>query len=243
MDREYILEEIRRTAAANGGAALGRREFQTATGIAAGDWQGRYWARWGDAVREAGLAPRKLNQAFDERHLLSCLADLALELGRLPVRNEIKLKRHQDPSFPSHNTFARLGNRTETATKLRDYCAAQPDQRYRAVADLCSSVLAAGAATEPEARPQQAAVILGSVYLLKSGKHYKLGRSNAVGRRERELAIQLPTPSQVIHEIKTDDPVGIERYWHLRFESKHLNGEWFALTAKDVADFKRRRFM
>ena len=35
-------------------------------------------------------------------------------------------------------------------------------------------------------------VIEGYVYLLRSGKHYKIGRSNAVGRRERELAIQLP---------------------------------------------------
>jgi hypothetical protein len=84
---------------------------------------------------------------------------------------------------------------------------------------------------------------LSFVYLMKSGRFYKIGRTNALGRRERELVIQMPERAKVVHSIKTDDPSGIEEYWHRRFKDRRRNGEWFDLDGKDVAAFCRRRFM
>jgi hypothetical protein len=79
--------------------------------------------------------------------------------------------------------------------------------------------------------------------MLKAGRYYKVGRSNSVGRREYELGLQLPQRATLVHEIRTDDPPGIEEYWHRRFATRRANGEWFELLPEDIAAFRRRQFM
>jgi hypothetical protein len=83
----------------------------------------------------------------------------------------------------------------------------------------------------------------GSAYLVKAGRYYKVGRSNAADRREYELASQLPERPKLVHQIRIDDPVGIEEYWHKRFANKRKNGEWFGLSASNAKAFTRRKFM
>jgi Meiotically up-regulated gene 113 len=83
----------------------------------------------------------------------------------------------------------------------------------------------------------------GHVYMMKLGKYYKIGHTSSVPRRHREINLELPEKADVVHTIATDDPEGIEVYWHRRFASKNSNGEWFSLSVEDFRAFKRRKFM
>lgn len=233
MDKQFVLDEIRRLAQENSGVAPGRERFQKETGISSSVLLGRYWARWSDAVREAGFEPNEMTGALSEEDALGGVAILVRELGRLPTTNELKLRRRSDRSIPSHGVFP---NKAAMAARLSTYCGTRPD-----LADVLEICLARQV---PLAAPKLAeSLTLGDVYLIKSGPHYKIGKSNAAGRRERELQIQLPEKASRIHTIRTDDPAGIEKYWHERFSSKRLNGEWFKLDASDVAAFRRRKTM
>lgn len=54
----------------------------------------------------------------------------------------------------------------------------------------------------------------------------------------------VPDELRIVHGIETDDPSGIERYWHRRFENKVLANkkELFILDPEDIAAFKRRKY-
>lgn len=239
MTRDQIIAEIRRIAAINGGKPPGKARFFAESGVRESDWSGRYWVRWSDALREAGFEPNRFNPALPDDELLGKLAALVIELGRFPLSAELRMKAVADPTFPSHNTFRRFGGKSALAGKLRDFSL---EKGLVDVAAIAGSVNGDEriAETSPE---RKEAVADGFVYLFRSGRHYKLGRTNAVGRRERELAIQLPEKLTLVHTIRTDDPAGVEQYWHRRFAEHRLNGEWFRLAASDVAAFKRRKFM
>jgi hypothetical protein len=240
MDKEHIIGEIRRTAKANGGAALGWRRFEEETGIGYYDWYGQYWARWGDAVREAGFEPNRMSEAYDDQFLLEKLVLLTRSLGRVPNQSDLRLATRNDSTFPSEKAFRRLGSKPERASLVIVYCEANPGNDdvanlWRSVASPARSPEAEGAGPAPPA--------VGYVYLLKHGsrREYKIGRTNNPLRREGEVGVQLPEKLQPVHYIQTDDPAGVEHYWHTRFAAKRKEGEWFALTADDVRAFKRWR--
>jgi hypothetical protein len=108
------------------------------------------------------------------------------------------------------------------------------------VVAICDRELSSSGADADSTLPDGAEI--GFVYLFKSGDFYKIGRSNSTGRREYEVALQMPEPVRTVHRINTDDPVGIEAYWHKRFAAKRKKGEWFDLDSADVAAFRLRKF-
>jgi hypothetical protein len=235
MDKATILSEIKRIADANG-KAPGRTVFEKETGVKMHVWYPHLWLRWSDALGEAGLQPNTLQKAFEKTALFEAYAKFAIELGRLPVDGELKRRARANVDFPSSQTFQqRFGNRLELIRQLTEHCKA--NAVFREILPWCETYLSRKPAKSEHIQRQT----LGFVYLIKSGPHYKIGFSNAAGRREYELAIQLPTEIKTLHVIKTDDPSGVEAYWHKRFESKRIRGEWFALDRYDVAAFKRTK--
>ena len=80
MTKTHILNEIKRTAEANGGIPLGKRRFASETGIKESDWYGRFWTRWNDALREVGFSPNLLQGRTDEAELLDKYAKLVREI-------------------------------------------------------------------------------------------------------------------------------------------------------------------
>jgi hypothetical protein len=237
MKKEHILQEIKRTAEANGGVPLGWRKFVKETGIREADWLGKHWARWSDALREAGCTPNEMTTAYDESVLFLKFIELARELKTLPVKGDFLFKARRDSTFPSSSTFENFGTKAELVKSVKAYC--QNREGYEDIVLLCEGHVSRADDDSEASDPSDGEI--GFVYLMKSGKFYKLGRSNAAGRREYELGIQLPEKLKTVHVIRTDDPAGIETYWHNRFKEKRKNGEWFDLDPTDVAAFKRRK--
>lgn len=239
MDKQHILSEIRRLAKENGGTAPGRLAIQRASGIRESDWLGKHWVRWSDALREAGLAPNQFQSAYEDEELLEPLIGFIRELGHYPVRAELLFESRRNPAFPNEKTLRRLGSKGELAALVVERYGTKPG--FEDVVAICTPLAApAKPASVPEKMNTEND---GVVYLLKSGRYFKIGRTNSAGRRERELAIQLPEKASTVHVISTDDPPGIEAYWHRRFADRRKNGEWFELTVQDVKAFRRRKFM
>jgi hypothetical protein len=165
VNRQHILDEIRRTATENGGVPLGRSKFRAETGIKESDWSGKIWIRWNDAVREAGFEPNQRQVAYDERALIEKFISLMRELGHFPVRNEMRLKTRNDPDFPNEKTF---GSRGELIARVREYCEDRPE--YSDVVEMCARV------SEQKTPPTEEQISdvqeFGFVYLLRSGRYY-----------------------------------------------------------------------
>ncbi|HUD03892.1 MAG TPA: GIY-YIG nuclease family protein [Candidatus Paceibacterota bacterium] len=235
VTKEKILEEIKRTAKENNGVPLGTSRFEQATGIKPHEWS-KYYARFGDAQKDAGFSPNQLQGSYPEDFLIAKIIELIRKLGKFPTSREIQVARNSVSDFPDASTFRRFGTKEQFVTKIAEYC--KNKGGYDDVIGICNLILEK-IPTKDNFNDKENSNVSGEVYLFKSGKYYKIGKTIDTVRRGTELRIQLPEKIDLIHSIKTDDPSGIEAYWHKRFDSKRMNGEWFDLGSSDVKAFKR----
>jgi hypothetical protein len=177
--------------------------------------------------------------AYDTNYLITKYIELIRALGHFPIEGELRIKNRADKNFPSHSGFAQLGAKSERAQRIIEYCRGKKE--YDDIIVHCLKI-----ATPTQQKPvlkNMSSDKTGFVYLIKHGtrNEYKIGKTYNPIRREGEIRLELPEKVQPIHYIKTDDPAGIENYWHSRFACKRKEGEWFSLTAKDVCAFKKWR--
>lgn len=121
------------------------------------------------------------------------------------------------------------------AEALRTWVLRPENQKYGQIVHF----LPASACAPAELSPDPS---YGHVYLLRAGEYYKIGQSADLEKRVKSINVALPDKATLEHAISTDDPSGIEAYWHRRFADRRMNGEWFRLSKTDILAFKKRKF-
>ncbi len=242
ISKEEILAEIRKLVTTGNGIIPGERTFRLQTNIRESAWKGRYWARWTDAVREAGYDPNAMNQRIPDDEMLEKLASFITNLGRFPIRDEINLQARSTPNFPVWQTVKkRYGGMPQTAAALLEF---SKQTGNKVLAELCERRIQKENLRSPARRVASSQPTrLGFVYLKYSPslRLYKIGKANNANKRGAGISLLLPEDLVPKHEIKTDHPYILERYWEHRFKAKKKQGEWYDLNSQDVELFKKWR--
>jgi hypothetical protein len=227
-----IITKIRDIALLDG-KAPGREKFQAQTGIKPHVWRGRIWRNWTDALVEAGFAPNEYQAALADDDLLRFVAEISKMLGRFPSTSDIEYELPRQQGAPNSTTILSRWKMPDLAGALADFARRHGEHD---IIEFANAYVPSRRATESEADQTNA---LGYVYMQRHGGDYKIGFTKSLNKRGRQIQIELPQEIELVHSILTDDPAGVEYYWHRRFADKRTRGEWFKLTNADVVAFKK----
>ena len=236
----HILAEIRRLTAENDGAPIGQRTFENKTGIKQSQWRGKFWARWGDAVAEAGFPPNTANPSLNPATVLDCIADACRHYRRFPTDSEWKLYARERPDCVGAGSVYRKFDGLDGArSALRDRAIKRSDKDLLEILPDIETNAAEAEDIPATGSFERLQKIDHFVYLIKSGnqKLYKIGQAKNVEGRIEYLRTADPS-IEPIHKIRTRDPGAIEKYWHDLFCDYRKGGEWFALSQRHVNYFK-----
>jgi hypothetical protein len=239
LPKQFVVDIYRKQVDVYG-KVLGQAVFLRQTGMSSFPWRGGYWRSWSEFQAECGFTPNKPKLKSPRGVLLHHYALLALELKRLPTYPDMKLRRKQEPSFPSSETFMTLGTHDQFMLKLEAFCEGKPE--FAPVAAMLAERRRHFITRDRSGHK----AVRGFVYLCRAGqpehKTYRLGHEHGGYRLGRRLATRLSFRRDTIHVIDTDDPEGIERYWRRRFRPYLMRRNVYRLDWDDVIAFRLRRF-
>ena len=124
--------------------------------------------------------------------------------------------------FASHKTFStRFGNRNELVATLtmrvnhNDACA--------------GLVVLPPVPKQPDdpALPRAGVRMEEPVYFLTTNNNHRIGSSEELERRVKQIRISLPDEEPPEHAVRSDDPSCIEAYQHRQFSERRAKAEWF----------------
>lgn len=75
------------------------------------------------------------------------------------------------------------------------------------------------------------------VYLMEAAGLVKIGKAHNPKKRLRQLQ-NCPVQVQLLHQIETDCMSWLESYLHSLYATCRVQGEWFRLSASDIARLK-----
>jgi hypothetical protein len=239
MNHDQVKKRIRELAAERGGH-IGFRAFLKEVGLPEQWLRGQPWFRgWNNLLTELDLQTRSFEPPQrNAKESAATLVEFICRLGRWPTEDEFRRERVMNKAIPSTAYIRKLRRSGELAAMLAPYAVADPANQV-----LRDIIAANTQQSEEPSSTKSKDRVQGYVYLLRSGRKYKIGKSTDPSRRFREVRLELPEETIQVHTIATDDPSGIEAYWHRRFAAKRIrNTEFFTLDSEDVRAFKLRKF-
>ena len=239
MNKESVTQRILALAGDREGH-IGLKAFLDETGIKENWLRIQPWySGWNSLLAELGLNTKSFGVVRSSvPNIVMAVANLIVRDSLWPTQDALARERKRDDLFPSLKVIRPLRKTGELARLIVQLGSTDPNF---AAAALLAAPHAAQLAQDTSVLSSER--ITGYVYMLRSGSHYKIGKSKDPSRRWREIRLELPEETHQVHSIPTDDPTGIEAYWHHRFKEKRVrNTEFFKLDGSDILAFKRRTY-
>lgn len=137
LTKQDIIIAIQKSAKENGGTPLGMARFEQETGIKVYNWK-KYWAKFGDAQKEAGFEPNQLQSGYTDEFVIEKVISVIRKLAKFPTFDELAVEKNNDSEFPNRKVFTKFGSKQNLVLKVIEYCKGK--NGYEDIIKLCEEV-------------------------------------------------------------------------------------------------------